>query len=217
LYYFCIIYYIMNKNNLSEKESELIRHLRNYLAHTGRFPTIRQMKDTMGYVSPRSISILLARLMDKGYVKKNDQNKYELCDYVPGQEENAQTIDVPLVGAIACGLPVLAEENIEMMIPVSTKLAKPLHKYFLLKAKGDSMNQADIQEGDLVLVQQQNTASNGDIVTALIDDEATLKRFYFTGDVIVLKPDSSNAIHKPIILTRDFLIQGIVVKKIPGF
>jgi len=131
-------------------------------------------------------------------------------------EENTQTVDVPVVGKISCGAPVLAEENIEDTIPVSTKLAYPPYKYYLLKAKGDSMNLAGINDGDLVLVRQQNTARIGDKVVALIDGEATIKEFSISNDAVVLKPRSSNKEHKPIILTRDFMIQGVVVSTIPG-
>ncbi len=126
-----------------------------------------------------------------------------------------QTVEVPVVGKVSCGSPILASENIESTIPVSTKLARPPYKYFLLKAKGDSMNLAGINDGDLVLIRQQNTAQNKDIIVALIDDEATIKEYNIAGDKVVLKPLSSNPVHKPIILTNDFKIQGIVVTTIP--
>ena len=128
---------------------------------------------------------------------------------------NAETVDVPLVGSAACGLPILAEQNIETYIPVSVKLAKPSNKYFLLRAKGNSMNEAGISNGNLVLVKQQYRAENGDRVVALIDDEATIKEYYNKGDTIVLKPKSTEKKHQPIILTRDFKIQGIVIAVIP--
>jgi repressor LexA len=118
---------------------------------------------------------------------------------------------------VACGVPILAEENIDAMIPVSVKLAKPPHKYFFLRAKGDSMNEVGINDGDMVLVKQQITANNGDIVVALIDDEATVKEFHRQGNTIILKPRSKNKKkHQPIILTRDFQVQGLVVSTIPG-
>ena len=126
-----------------------------------------------------------------------------------------KTVDVPLVGSAACGLPILAEQNIETYIPVSVKLAKPSNKYFLLRAKGNSMNEAGISNGNLVLVKQQYRAENGDRVVALIDDEATIKEYYNKGDTIVLKPKSTEKKHQPIILTRDFKIQGIVIAVIP--
>lgn len=126
-----------------------------------------------------------------------------------------QTVNIPLLGTIACGTPILAVGNIEAEIPVSTDLIKGSSKYFLLRAKGNSMNEVGINDGDLVLVKQQITAENGDFVVALIDDEATIKEFHKNSDAIVLKPKSTEQKHQPIILTRDFRIQGIVVATIP--
>ncbi len=130
--------------------------------------------------------------------------------------ENARTINLPLIGSIACGSPILAIENIETEIPVSVDLIKGSSKHFLLRAVGNSMNNAGIKDGDLVLVKQQSTAENGDKVVALIDDAATIKEFHKTREAIVLKPCSTEQKHKPIILTRDFKIQGIVITTIPS-
>ena len=129
---------------------------------------------------------------------------------------NAKTVNVPLVGTVACGIPILADENIEAMIPVSTDLAKPPAKYFLLRAKGDSMDLSGINDGDIVLVRQQPTATAGDAIVALIDDEATIKEFHPSPRTIVLKPKSKNREHRPIVLTKDFRIQGVVVTAIPN-
>lgn len=128
---------------------------------------------------------------------------------------NAQTVKVPLLGNVACGLPIFAEENIEAFIPVSDKLIKSSYRYFILRASGDSMNDAGIDDGDLVLIRQQQFAQNGDKVLALIDDEATIKEFHNNGNMIVLKPRSKNSKHQPIVLTSDFRIQGIVETVIP--
>jgi repressor LexA len=130
--------------------------------------------------------------------------------------DSEQTVEVPVVGRAACGTPMLAEENIEEMIPVSKRIAAPPYKYYMLRAKGDSMDQAGINDGDLVLVRQQPTARHGDIVVALIDDAATIKEYNSTGSAVVLKPRSSNPSHRPIIMTRDFMVQGVVVTTIAG-
>jgi repressor LexA len=129
---------------------------------------------------------------------------------------HVKTVNIPLVGNIACGLPVFAEENVEEFIPVSSKLVKQGFKYFLLKAKGDSMNMAGINDGDVVLVKQQSVANNGDRVVALINEEATLKEFHIASGVIVLKPISKNKKHKPIIVDKDFQVQGVVAAVISG-
>ena len=121
-----------------------------------------------------------------------------------------QTVKVPLLGEVACGTPIFAEENIEAFIPVSDKLIKSSYRYFILRASGDSMDDAGINDGDLVLIRQQQIAKNGDKVVALIDDEATIKEFQNNGNMIVLKPRSKNSKHQPIVLTTDFRIQGVV-------
>jgi repressor LexA len=100
------------------------------------------------------------------------------------------------------------------MIPVSKEFIKDNNKYFFLKAKGDSMDHAGIFDGDLVLVQSQTYANDGEIVVALIDEEATIKEIKYNNDSIVLKPNSTNPNHVPFVLTRDFQVQGVVVTSI---
>lgn len=206
----------MNNQLLSNRELEAIRQIRNSLMHRGRMPSVREMMTSLGYRSPRSASVLMKKLMSKRILRRKPNGSYRLVDNLHDDTMRAQTVDIPLVGTVACGTPVLAEENIEGMIPVSTKLAKSPHRYFLLKAEGDSMNEKGINDGDLVLVRQQLTAHNGDMIVALVDDEATIKEFYRLGDIIILKPKSTNKQHKPIVLTKDFQVQGVVVTAIPN-
>ena len=120
------------------------------------------------------------------------------------------TINIPLLGNIACGLPIFADENVEAHVPISIKLIKKGYRYFLLRAKGNSMNNAGINDGDLVLIRQQQQANNGEQVVALINNEATIKEYHHTGKLVVLKPKSKSSKYQPIILTDDFLIQGVV-------
>lgn len=198
------------------KESEAVRQIRNSLMQYGKTPSIRELMLSLGYRSPRSASVLIDNLVRKGVLKRKFDGKFQL---IRSERDvaHAQTIDVPLVGAAACGAPILAQENIEAMIPVSVQLAKAPYKYFLLKAKGDSMDEKGIKDGDFVLVRQQSVAQNGDTVVALIDNEATIKEFYKTNRAVILKPKSKNKAHQPIILTSNFQIQGIVVAAIPHF
>ena len=160
---------------------------------------------------------IIQKLITKGVLKRKSDGDLMLDQFEINNESEhrAQTVKIPLLGTIACGIPILAEENIEAEIPVSVKLISPSNRYFLLKASGDSMNESGINDGDLVLIKQQPSANNGDKVVALIDDEATIKEFWNNGDTIVLKPKSTNKKHQPIILTQDFKIQGIVVSVIP--
>lgn len=203
----------MKKYLLDERHLEAVRHIRNFLVRQGKFPSIRQLMKAMKYESPRSAALILEALIKQGVVRRRLNGNLRLIED-PGQKSNARTVDVPLVGAVSCGGPIFAEENIEAMIPVSTDLAKPGQKHFLLKARGDSMVNSGINDSDLVLVKQQPTANQGEIVVALIDDEATIKEFHRKGNTLVLKPNSPNKIHKPIILARDFQIQGVVVTAI---
>ena len=200
---------------ISSKELEAIREIRNSLMHVGRIPSMRELMTSLGYQSPRSASLIVDKLIKKGVLRRKKDGGLQFIKSLGDDTTRAQTVDVPLVGMVACGAPMLAEENIQAQIPVSTKLAKPPHHYFLLKAKGDSMDQKGIEDGDLVLVRQQTTAKDGETVVALIDDEATIKEFRIGGETFVLKPRSKNKQHQPIVLTKDFQIQGVVVAAIP--
>ena len=115
------------------------------------------------------------------------------------------------MGLVTCGKPILAEENIEGFIPVSTAIAKPGAEYYILHASGDSMDKAGINDGEMVLVRKQPIADEGERVVALIDDEATIKEFRRSKGLVVLMPRSTNQEHKPIILTDNFQVQGVVV------
>ncbi len=205
-----------NENTFTKKQIEAIRHIRNWLMHRSRAPSIRELMVDLSYKSPRSVQDILEQLQEKGVIKKLEDGDYQLVLNPDLGSMHAQTINIPLVGVVACGVPMLAEENIEGFISVSTSLAKPGAKYYLLHARGDSMDKAGINEGDLVLVRQQATANEGDKVVALIDGEATIKEFHRAQNIIILRPKSSNKEHKPIILTDDFQIQGVVIATIPN-
>lgn len=205
----------MDKELFSQIELKAIRYIRNFLMHRGHMPSIRKLGRDLGYSSPRSASMIVEKLLEKGALQRKKDGSLQFIDVPFNDEFRAQTVAVPLVGLVPCGTPMLAEENIEALIPVSTKLAKPPHKYFLLRAQGDSMDQKGINDGDLLLVRQQATADNGDIVVALIDDSATVKEFHRNDNTIILMPRSANKSHQPIVLDRDFKIQGIVVATIP--
>ena len=161
------------------------------------------------------LDVAVAELLDnsKGKVQKSKPYKQiqsSLFTLAESESEYQQTTNIPLLGNVACGHPLFAEENIESEIPVSVELIRKDKNYFILRASGDSMNEAKINDGDLVLIRQEQVAENGNKVVALIDDEATIKEFWKQGNMIVLKPKSTNKIHQPIILTTDFKIQGIV-------
>jgi len=204
-------------NKLSKREIEAFRIIRNAVVHEQKSPSLRKLAELLGYSSPRSATIITRRLVGEGLIKRKDDGDWQILKDVDKGLSVAQTVKVPLVGYVACGSPILAEENIEAYIPVSTKLAKPGSKYYLLHAQGDSMNKAGINDGDIVLIRQQSDADDGEKVVALIDGKATIKEFFKSPNAVVLKPRSTNSEHKPIILTEDFQIQGVVIQAISNF
>ncbi len=199
---------------LSSKEIHTLRLIRSELNTVGTFPSVRKLMALLGYKSPRSASQILISLEEKGYLEKKPNGRYILSNKATQQTEREQTVKIPLLGNVACGLPILAVENIEAEILVSKKLLKDGERYFILRASGTSMNNASINDGDLVLIRQQQSAENGKRVVALIDNEATIKEYYHQGDMVILKPNSTDKKHQPIILTEDFKIQGVVERVI---
>lgn len=204
----------MGEKKLSQKAREALRHIRNTIMHSGKVPSVRELMLLLDYKSPRSAVLVMEELETEGFLIKKESGTYQLIKDLEN-DHNARTVSIPLVGSVPCGTPILAQENIEAFLPISITLARPGAKYFLLRANGDSMNNAGIEHGDLILVRQQFFADNGDKVVALIDDEATVKEFRQTGAYVALLPRSINPVHQPIILTRDFQIQGVVVATIP--
>lgn len=200
-------------NNLSDKDKKAFALIRNKIVHYGESPSLREINEVTGGRSPRSASLVVERLIAAGLITKQGRSLF-LANTQP--TDSISTVDVPLVGSVACGGPMFAEENIQAHIPVSTALAKKGSKYFLLRASGDSMNQAGINSGDLLLVRQQDTAETGDRVVALINDEATVKIFERGADAVILRPKSTNKEHKPIVLTDNCIIQGVVQAVLPS-
>lgn len=199
----------------SDKETHALREIRNSIINFGRCPSLRDLMNTLGYRSPRSASLLVNKLISKGILRRNSSGSLQIVrDFE--DKANMQTIDVPLLGSVPCGTPILVEENIQAVFPVSTKLARPPYKYFLLRAKGDSMNKKGIDDGNFVLVKQQSTAENGETIVALVDNEVTIKEYSASRHAAVLRPRSTNKTHKPIVAMRDFQVQGVVVTVIPN-
>ena len=204
--------YLCMFNYLSNKELTGLKMIRNYLVHNGRVPSVRELMIAMDYKSPRSAAVILKNLEEKEILKKKADGSYQIMDFEIPQDfgSRAQTVKIPLLGSVACGMPIFADENIEAEVSISIEIIKSGYKYFLLRAEGDSMDEAGINEGDLLLIRQQQDAYNGDRVLALIDEEATVKEYNKSGGIVILKPKSTNKIHQPIILTSNFRIQGIV-------
>jgi len=202
-------------HNLKDIDVKALNLIRNTLVHEGRKPTLKEINEVTGGQSPRSAAIVIERLVKNGYLVRKGAN-LALTEKASIKSPSIETVNLPLVGTVACGLPILAEENIEAYIPVSTNLARNNSNYYLLRASGDSMNEAGIEDKDILLVRQQSTAEIGDRVVALINDEATVKFFERKDNAVILRPKSTNIKHKPIILTENCQIQGVVIAVLPS-
>ena len=205
-----------NSENLSSREIETLREIRSALRNLGKFPSVRELMVVLGYKSPRSVSVLLKKLEEKGFLQRDFRGNLQIVEEPKIFKNNVETIDIPIVGSAQCGALTFAEQNVEGFVRISTILAPRSKQHFLLRAVGDSMNEVGIQPGDLVLVRVQNFAENGDRVVALVDDEATIKEFQRRGDIVVLQPRSTNPEHQPIIVSENLQIQGVVVTSIPA-
>ncbi len=206
---------------LSGNDKKVYSLIRNRKLQGLDSPTLKEINEILGKTSPRSAVLSLLRLEKSGLIKRLPGNEIQLSNEVNSVSTSIDTVLVPLVGEVAAGMPILAEENIQATIQVSTAFARPGSRYFLLRIVGDSMNLAEvnrttISDRSIVLVRQQSFANDGDIVVALINDEATVKIFNPIKGAIILRPKSSNSIHKPIILTENCLIQGIVIAVLPN-
>ena len=193
--------------NLSAKQKLLLQIIQDFRRKNGYSPSLSELKNLLGVNYVNSVVHLLEKLEEKGYIQKKAGAERGIT---PVSQSNT-IANIPVVGNVACGNPLLAEENIEGYIPVDVTIVrnKP-EDYFFLRAVGDSMNQAGINPGDLVLIESKPTAQPGDKVVALIDDEATIKIYQPSNDYVALVPKSDNPANKPIILNQDFTIQGIV-------
>jgi repressor LexA len=197
-----------------QKDLQGYAYIRNRIIHLGVTPSLREVGGVIGYASPRSVQLMLERLRKRGLLSYSN-GVIKLSPRGASQVAE-QTVEVPLVGAVACGLPSLAEQDPEALIGVSTRIARPGYTYFILRARGTSMNRSGINDGDLVLIRQQPTAEDGEKVVALINDEATIKHFHRQGDFVILRPSSTDKSHTSIVLSDDLTIQGVVVAALPG-
>jgi len=206
---------------LNDNDKRAYSLIRNKLVHGLGSPTLSEINEVIGKTSPRSAVLALERLEKAGLIIRMPGNKIRLISESISGNQSVLTVNVPLVGTVAAGDPILAEQNIEAILPVSSAFAKPGSKYFLLRVNGDSMDLAlvngiNIEDKSIVLVRQQFTANDGEKVVALINDEATVKIFKKVKGAILLQPQSSNPFHKPIVLTENCIIQGVVVAVLPG-
>ncbi|MGO1368756.1 MAG: transcriptional repressor LexA [Senegalia sp. (in: firmicutes)] len=186
---------------LSTKQSNILKFIKKEIMQKGYPPSVREICKAVGLKSTSTVHGHLSRLEKKGYLRR-DATKPRAIEVLDSKNENIfsrkEIIEVPIIGKVTAGIPILATENIEDTFPLSIDIVKN-DTVFMLSVSGESMKDAGILDGDYVLVKQQNTAENGDIVVALIEDEATIKRYFIEKDHIRLQPENSSM--DPIIVT----------------
>src|SRR5262247_3057344 len=193
---------------LTERQQSILDFINEYVDSNGFPPSVREIGRHFG-IYPATVQDHISALERKGVLQKKRFQSRTLS--VPASSRPTAP-GIPIVGKVAAGLPLLAQENIEDMIHLPKDWAPA--GAFLLKVQGNSMEGAHILDGDYVLVHPQRTASNGEIVVALIGDEATVKRFYRSDDGITLQPENSK--YKPIEIERSEAASFSIIGKVMG-
>jgi repressor LexA len=206
----------MARPKLLTKE-QVIDALNRWFIRNSIPPTVDELRRLLGVGSTRTVLRYLDALKEEGYIDRWSGARG--IRMRKGQTTNGlETQLVPIVGEAPAGALMPAEENMLGQVQLPKEFLKPPSaKFFLLRVRGDSMNRAKVQgqtieDGDLVLVRQQERGDPGQIVIALVDGEATIKKLVKGPDYYVLKPESSNPKHRPIIVAQDFRVQGIVCR-----
>jgi repressor LexA len=192
---------------LTKRQQEIFDFIKRYGAKYGYPPTVREIGKAVGLASSSTVHAHLANLERVGLLRRNPTKPRALELLIGKAKQAVGPSGLPLVGQVAAGQPVLAEENIEEYVQVPT-IAGGEEGEYVLRVAGDSMRDAGILEGDYVVVRPQETAKNGDIVVALLGDEATVKRYFKERDHVRLQPE--NETMKPI-RTKDARVLGRVV------
>lgn len=191
-------------SELTKRQQEIFKFILSNIEKFGYPPSIPEVQEKFSFKSPNAVRDHLKALERKGYIARRPHKSrgIEILNHVPPKRNNGNindnTIEVPIVGRVSAGSPILAQENIESTIFVDKFFTKHTKGIFALRVKGESMINVGIFDGDFVLVHQQPIAEQGEIVVALIEDEATVKRFYKEKGMIRLQPE--NDAMEPIII-----------------
>ena len=188
----------MAYGKITDKQREILEYMKEQILSKGYPPTVRDICEAVNLKSTSSVHSHLETLEKNGYIRR-DPTKPRAIEII---DENfnltrREMVNVPLVGRVAAGEPILAVENIESYFPIPAEYM-PNAESFMLRVKGESMINAGIFDGDQILVQKCDTARNGEMVVALVDDSATVKTFYKEGDHIRLQPENDTM--EPIIV-----------------
>ena len=198
----------MGNGRITTKQSQILEYIKSEIIAKGYPPAVRDICSAVGLKSTSSVHAHLETLEKNGYIRR-DPAKPRAIEIVDDEFNliRREVVNVPIIGSIAAGQPLLANENIEGYFPMLPD-SLPSGDVFMLHIKGDSMINVGIYDGDDVVVRKQNTAHNGEIVAALIEDSATVKTFYRENDHIRLQPENDSM--DPIIV-QDCTILGKVV------
>ena len=193
---------------LSPRQREILEVIKKGITLKGYPPSVREIGEAVGLTSSSTVHNHLTVLEQKGYIRR-DPTKPRAIEVFDSTSEfgHRKIVHVPVVGQVTAGEPILAVENIEDSFPLPYDLVKS-DSVFMLKVRGESMIEAGILDDDLILVRQQSTANNGDIVVAMMEDEATVKRFFREKNYVRLQPENSNM--API-YTQNVSILGKVI------
>ena len=197
--------------DLSKRQKSILQFIIDEIKSKGYPPSVREIGKAVGLKSPASVHSHLKTLEKLNYLRR-DPSKPRAIEVIYNSDQKAKSdremIDIPLVGKVTAGAPILAEENIEDYFPLPLSYLKVGNNdLFMLRVSGDSMVNAGIHDGDFVIAEKQSYAENNDIVIALLEDEATVKRFFKEEDHVRLQPE--NPAYEPII-SKDVKILGKV-------
>ncbi|WP_230501927.1 transcriptional repressor LexA [Sutcliffiella rhizosphaerae] len=194
---------------LSKRQQDILDYIKQEVQAKGYPPSVREIGEAVGLASSSTVHGHLARLESKGLIRR-DPTKPRAIEIMEDElVPKISAVNVPIIGKVTAGQPITAIENVEDYFPLPDRYVAPDEHVFMLEVMGDSMIEAGILDGDYVIVRQQQSANNGDIVVAMTEeDEATVKRFYKEKDYIRLQPENSTL--EPIIV-RNVSILGKVI------
>ena len=202
---------------LTDKQQKILIFLEEYVNDKGYPPSIREIGNNFSISSLRGVTVHLDALERKGMIKRaNTSRSITIIGKTGATAPARNVVVIPLIGTIAAGVPITANQNVEAMIPVPQEMVGTNSNVFALQVKGDSMIGAHIMPRDLVVIKQQRSAENGDLVAVLLGDEATVKHIQFTSDGVRLI--ASNPAYEPIEVRReDSQIIGKVIGLIRSY
>jgi repressor LexA len=191
---------------LTARQRDVLRFITNFIQNYTYPPTIREIGSHFD-ISAKGAYDHVDALRRKGFIRMGDRRSRTIEIVKTEQIVDSPVVDVPLLGMVAAGKPILSEENREGSVHLHNSLLKKGVQYFALKVRGDSMNGADILEGDIAVIEKREYAENGEIVVALVNEGLTLKRYFKEPNRVRLEPESDNPANKPI-YTQDARIEG---------